>query len=150
MPLAMKLSLALSTVLALPALAAVDSGHAGNLRILVTGIDSDAGAIQCALFSRDKGFPDRDSGVIQTKRYPALPPMLTCTFDGVEPGRYAVAVTHDANGDEEVDADFEDGSDEAWGVTNNVRPGRRTPRFSEAAIYLSEGQPSDYEVEIRH
>jgi uncharacterized protein (DUF2141 family) len=148
MNLVMKMSLILATALSLPALASVDSAQAGDLRVLVTGIESDKGAIHCALFARDKGFPDRDGGVVQTKRYPALPPMLTCTFNDVEPGRYAVAVTHDANGDEQIDADFEDGSEEAWGVTNNVRPGRRAPKFSEAVIYLSEGLPSDYEIAI--
>ena len=125
------------------------SASAGDLRILVTGIGSDKGEINCALYAKDKGFPVRDGGVVQTKRYRAVPPMLTCTFDDVEPGRYAVAVTHDEDGDAEIDANFEDDSEEAWGVTKNVRPGNRVPKFSEATIYLSEGALSDYEVAIQ-
>lgn len=134
--------------LVLFAAAASPAASGADLRILVTGIESDKGSIHCALFGRDKGFPERDGGVVQVQRYPAAPPMLTCTFPKVEPGRYAVAISHDENGDEKVDADFENGSDEPWGVTNNARPGNRPPRFSEAAIYLTEGQPYDYEVAI--
>lgn len=132
-----------SLVLAMPASARSDS-----LRILVTGIENDKGEINCALFSRDKGFPERDGGVVQTKRYPAVAGMMTCTFDKVEPGRYAVAVSHDEDGDGEVDATFRAGSDEAWGVTKNVRSGNRAPKFSEAVIYLSDGMAADYEVAI--
>lgn len=37
---------------------------------------------------------------------------------------------------------------EPWGGTNNVRPERRSPRFSEAAIWVSETQVSDYELAL--
>lgn len=144
----LRATLVLVSALALPAPASANGTRGASLRILVQGIDSDKGQIQCALFAQGRGFPGREAGVVQVRRYPAVAPMLTCTFAEVQPGRYAVAVSHDENDNQKIEADFEDGSEEAWGVTRNVRPGRRAPTFGEAAIYLSEGQPRDYEVLI--
>ena len=121
---------------------------AKDLRVLVSGIESDQGEIACLLFQQEEGFPNRFDSAFNQVKYPAVAGMLTCTFSDVEPGRYAVSVVHDENGNQKVDTSFIGTSKEAWGVTNNVRPPRRSPRFSEAAIWVSATQVADYEVVV--
>jgi uncharacterized protein (DUF2141 family) len=57
---------------------------------------------------------------------------VTCRFEALAPGDYAVAVSHDLNGNKKADTNFVGIPTEAWGVSNNVRPGLRAPRFDEA------------------
>lgn len=125
------------------------SAFARDVGVLVSGIDSDKGEIVCSLYKGGKGFPHDDGDVVQTARYPALPPMLTCTFRGVEAGRYAVSVIHDENANGKIDKNFMGFSKEPWGVTNNVRPKQRAPRFSESTIHVAEDQLASHEVLIQ-
>lgn len=122
---------------------------AKDLRILVSGIESERGEIGCMLFSEEEGFPQKQDRALRTAQYPAVSPMLTCTFADVDPGRYAVAVVHDENGNREIDTTFLGSFKEPWGVTNNVRPARRSPKFHEAVIYVSAEQAADYEVVVQ-
>ncbi len=118
-----------------------------DLRILVSNIESDRGEINCLLFANSKGFPQDGEEALAIVTYPAAPPLLTCTFPAVEPGRYAVSVMHDENGNKEVDTNFLGFSKEPWGATNNVRPPRRSPTFLESMITVSE-RAADFEVSI--
>lgn len=137
-PILVALALCVST----PALAK-------DLRILVSGIEAAKGEIDCLLFSEEKGFPDNVDRAFTRVQYPAVEGMLTCTFSEVPPGRYAVAVVHDENGNREIDTNLLGFSKEPWGVTNNVRPERRSPKFHEAVIYVGPSQPSDHEVVVQ-
>lgn len=131
-----------SFLFAAPAAAAFD------LRVLVTGIESDQGEIACTLFDQGKGFPLDSEKAVETKRYAAVPGMLTCTFTDVPAGRYAVAAMHDENGNRKVDASMF-GYKEPWGVSNNVRPESRAPRFVEASVTMAPDRSLDLEVAIR-
>jgi uncharacterized protein (DUF2141 family) len=131
----------LATILATPV-------AAKDLRVLVSGIEKAEGEIACLLFQEEKGFPVQADHAFTRVNYPAVEGMLTCTFPDVPPGRYAVSVIHDENGNAKVDTSMLGFAKEPWGVTNNVRPARRAPRFSEAAIWVSATQVSDYEVVV--
>ena len=131
----------LATLLATPA-------AARDLGVLVSGFQKAEGEIACLLFQQEKGFPVQADQAFTRVNYPAVEGMLTCTFPDVAPGRYAVSVIHDENGNAKVDTSLLGFSKEPWGVTNNVRPERRAPRFSEAAIWVSATQAADYEVVV--
>ena len=134
--------LLLSTLLAGPAAAAHD------LRVLVTGIESAEGEIACLLYDESEGFPLEQENAVDTKRYAAVEGMLTCTFNDVPPGRYAVSAVHDENGNKKIDSNLF-GTKEPWGVSNNVRPSSRPPRFVEASVTMSPDRSLDLEVAIK-
>lgn len=134
-------------LLALAFLAVSPIAAAHDLRVLVTGIESAQGEIACLLFDQGKGFPLDGDRALVTKRYAAVPGMLTCTFDDVPPGRYAVAAVHDLNGNQKVDGSVF-GHKEPWGVSNNVRPDNRAPRFVESSVRMEEGRSLDLEVAL--
>jgi uncharacterized protein (DUF2141 family) len=106
---------------------------APDLVVRVSGIRSPLGQIGCALFADGSGFP-MDSARAQQQWIPAQADGVTCRFGGVAPGRYAVSVVHDLNGNRRVDTNFLGMPTEQWGVSNNARPTLRAPRFDEAAF----------------
>jgi uncharacterized protein (DUF2141 family) len=137
---ALVLTSAFSVTTPSPAVAARDVG------VLVSGIEKQTGEIICQLYSGERGFPREEGDLLQTVRYPAGAELITCTFPGVEPGRYAVSVMHDENGNGEFDTNFMGFPKEPWGVSNNIRPDRRAPRFREASVTISEDQLASFEV----
>jgi uncharacterized protein (DUF2141 family) len=142
-------SAALRRMLLLAAAAIATPASADDLRILVLGIGSEQGEIRCLLFRGSEGFPLDAERAIKTASYPAVMPMLTCTFADVEPGRYAVSVVHDENGNGEMDSNFVGSSKEPWGVSNNVRAGKRAPKFMDALIRVEPPHAADFEITLQ-
>lgn len=119
------------TVIALGALGVPAAALAKTVEVSVSGIKSDTGQIGCALFPSPAGFP---MGIARARMLwqPARRSGVSCRFDNVAPGVYAVAVSHDLNGNKRTDTNFIGIPREDWGVSNGVRPSMRAPRFPEA------------------
>jgi uncharacterized protein (DUF2141 family) len=69
------------------------------------------------------------------------------TVPGLTPGKYAVAVFHDANGKRRLDI-FAGIPREGYGFSRNPRFKPRAPTFDEAAIDLP--QSTNTEIAIRY
>lgn len=108
--------------------------------VTVAGIDPQKGEIGIALFSSAEGFPLDDSQAIRVW-LPAKATNVTHRFAGLAPGQYAVAVGHDLNGNRKTDTNWVGIPKEAWGVSNNIRPSLRAPKFAEAVFPVSESKP---------
>lgn len=117
----------------LGALIATAPAGAGELIVHVTGIKSAAGEVGCALHADAAQFPTGNSGA-PVRWQKANPEGVVCRFSGLRAGAYAVAVSHDLNGNRMTDTNFLGMPTEDWGVTNNVRPGLRAPTFEEAKV----------------
>ncbi|MCU0774119.1 MAG: DUF2141 domain-containing protein [Ideonella sp.] len=114
---------------------ATSSWATTELVVRVSGIEPPLGQIGCALFADASGFP-MDNRQAQQQWVPAQADGATCRFVGVKPGRYAISIGHDLNGNRRVDANLLGMPTEPWGVSNNVRPTLRAPRFEEAVFTL--------------
>ena len=123
------------------------SARTAELIVAVTGIRSDAGEVGCALFSSPQGFPLNLTGAAQ-RWLPARQSGVTCRFPDLKPGVYAVAVGHNVNVRHRVETNFLGMPTEDWGVSNDVRPTLRAPRFEEAAVQLNEGGPDKITVRV--
>lgn len=102
----------------------------------VSGITEPLGQIGCALFADPAGFPMDNSGARQLW-LPAETKGTTCRFEQVPEGTYVVSIGHDVNGNRKVDTNFVGIPIEQWGVSKNVRPTLRAPRFEEAAFKVA-------------
>jgi uncharacterized protein (DUF2141 family) len=122
----------------LAGLASGGTARAGELIVEIAGIRSERGEIGCALFSSEAGFP-MDTKAARLDWQPARPGATTCRFLALTPGRYALAVSHDLNVNKKTDTNLFGVPTEDWGVSNNVRPSMRAPRFNEAAFDITEG-----------
>ncbi|MDP2870786.1 DUF2141 domain-containing protein [Methyloversatilis sp.] len=113
------------------------NGAAAEIVVRVSGVTAANGEIGCALFERDIGFP-MDNTSARVRWQAAAAEGVTCRFADVVPGRYAVSVVHDLNGNRRVDTNLIGLPTEAWGVSNGVRPTLRAPRFDEAAFVVKD------------
>ena len=136
-----------SMAISLVCLLVSEQSAATELTVRVGGIEASKGAIGCALFSGASGFPLDNAQALQSW-LPAQSGGVACRFPMLQPGRYAVAVSHDLNGNRRLDTNFFGIPVEAWGVSNNVRPTLRSPRFDEAAFTLGADQALVIEVQV--
>ncbi len=131
----------MTTALAAPA-AAVD------LVVFIQGVPSDEGQVRCALFAGEPGFPMDSDEALERASHEARPDGVECRWEGLEPGTYAVAANHDVNANGRTDKNWLGIPTEAWGVSNNVRPTLRAPRFDEAAFDLPDVESLELEIRL--
>lgn len=138
---AVAITLALTAGIAGPVLAA-------DLVVRVKNVASSVGEVGCALHDQASGFPTGNKG-LPTVWVRADPSGVTCRFPGVKPGRYAIAASHDLNGNRVTDTNFIGLPKEDWGVSNDARPSLRAPTFAEAAFEVREGTaPTTLDVRL--
>jgi uncharacterized protein (DUF2141 family) len=126
---------------------AVPLAVAADVVVSVSGVPNASGSVGCGLFSGERGFP-MDNSAAQMVWLPADPKGVSCVFADVAPGPYAVSVLHDRNGNRKVNTNFVGMPKEAWGVSNNVRPTLRPPRFDEAAFKVETGRAVALDVKV--
>ncbi len=137
------LDLAVATALSLlSSLAAAEV-----VRVQVTGLAANSGQIGCTLHTPSSDFPMGQSGAQQIWVRPSQQSAI-CTFNDVVPGSYAVAIAHDMNGNRIVDTNALGLPQEAWGVSRNVRPRLRAPRFNEASFAVTKAGVS-LQIEVK-
>jgi hypothetical protein len=120
---------------------------AADLEVTVKSIKPGKGEISLHLFSDPDGFPMGEGKRIRVW-LPAEAERLVYRFEGIAPGTYAVAVFHDLNGNRKMDSNLLGIPKEPWGVTKNVRPALRSPKFEEAAVTVSAEGPNKVTVDV--
>ena len=124
---------ALTFLAATAFLAASGAASASDVVVTVSGLEAATGEIGCALFSRAEGFP-LEHGAADLQRSPTRMNGESCRFRDVKPGVYALAVSQFAAGQAKLETDWFGRPMQPWGVSNNIRPSLRAPRFDEAAF----------------
>jgi uncharacterized protein (DUF2141 family) len=108
-------ALALSVLLLAGAPAA-----AAELMVSVNGLRSADGVVRLALYDRPELFPEKGEGL--KIAVPARQGEVEAVFNGLSPGRYALALFHDEDGDDEFDRGFLGIPKEGYGFSNDARP----------------------------
>lgn len=129
------------------AMACTLPSRAAELFVKVSGIVDGTGQIGCALFKSAQGFPMDNSGARQIWLL-ADPKGVVCRYGDLPDGGYAVSVSHDLNGNRKLDTNFLGIPTEAWGVSNNVRPRLRAPRWDEAVFSVADGKDLTLEIKV--
>jgi len=123
------------------------SAQSEELTIKVTGIKKNKGDVVCALFKTADGFP-MELAKPQTIWLAADSDEVTCKFTDITTGSYAVSVAHDENANKKVDTNFVGMPTEAWGVSNNIRPLMRAPRWHEAQFTLATDEKKTINIQL--
>lgn len=126
---------------------AMGSAHARELIVTVTMVKSTKGEVGCALFNNATGFPNANAAMSAQRQAPSTDSVV-CRFTDIKPGPYAVAVSHDLNGNRRTDTNFLGIPTEDWGVSNNVRPTLRAPTFDEARFEVGATGVTNIEVKL--
>lgn len=117
-----------------------------ELLVRVTAPSAMSGEIGCSLFSAPETFPLKPDQAIS--QWQPAAPERECRFKNIAPGQYAIAVSHDRNGNRRLDENFFGIPTEAWGVSRNVRPSLRAPRFDEAAVSVATEGVTEISIEV--
>lgn len=125
----------LAFTLAAPLTAAV--APPASLEVDVIGLRDTRGAIHACLTRAPSHFPDcKSDPAALTQTVTASARKLT--FRGVQPGRYAVAIFHDANANRRLDT-FLGIPREGIGFSRNPTIRFGAPRFDKVSIELAPG-----------
>lgn len=126
----------MAIVIALCAAALGASRAAANtLDVTVEGLRSSRGQVLIGLHATASSFPSRWAEAVAVIRLPADLRPSVATFQDVPPGRYALVVVHDEDGDGEMSKTFIGFPREGFGASNNptfLGP----PRFGSASFAL--------------
>lgn len=118
-------------------LIAAPAAHAENLTVRITGIESSEGIISVGILDGVEGFPG-DREVLVGQRVDAASPEIEVIFCDLPPGRYAIAVQHDEDGDGKQDKNLFGAPTEPYGFSNDARGRFGPPDFEDAAFDLGE------------
>jgi uncharacterized protein (DUF2141 family) len=108
---------------------------AATLVVRIEGIEVGAGEVRLAVC--DRSFDAAGCQRVATR--PAGLPVEEFVFDGLAPGRYAVAAYHDVNGNGELDTSLLGLPAEPYGFTNDVGRHRR-PEIGPALVQVGQGR----------
>jgi len=114
---------------------AAPAGSGQAIRVRVATFRSLKGFLRCRLYSRPEGFPGKPPFDAE-QSVPVTAATATCTFPGVAPGTYAVALFHDENGDGKLDTNFMGIPREGVGVSNNKLRSFGPPKWDDAKFVL--------------
>jgi uncharacterized protein (DUF2141 family) len=136
-------------------LVAAARARAGELVVRIHGLDPHHGEIQVEVFDEALrlAFPYAERGVLAEVRLKARALDAPATdasvaFGELAPGRYAVVVVDDANGNGDLDRNLLGIPTESYGFSNGARPTLRPPTFDEAAVAVS-GETTLAEITVR-
>jgi uncharacterized protein (DUF2141 family) len=105
-----------------------------TITVVVRGIEPSGGLLGAALFAAPDGFPKEHGRALQRERHAVRGAVDSLVFRNVPPGRYAIAVHHDLDGDGQLAENRFGVPREPWAVSRNLRPRFSAPKFGDAAI----------------
>jgi uncharacterized protein (DUF2141 family) len=120
---------------------------AQEIVVTVTGAEGSTGTIGCRLFAGPRNFPN-GRATAGEQSVARGPDGEACRFKNLAPGTYALVVAALPEGQEEVTRDILGRPKQPWGVSNNVRPAMRAPRFQEAAFQVTAGRVTRLTIKL--
>jgi uncharacterized protein (DUF2141 family) len=129
---------------ALFVLATAVPARAGELVVRIHGLEAARGQVLVQLYSEAERvtFPYSERGVtaeLRLKAHALDAPATDASigFGNLAPGRYAIVVVDDENGNGDLDRNLLGIPTEGYGFSNGVRPTLRPPSFDEAALAVA-------------
>lgn len=136
----------LASLAAVASMLSAGTAIGADLTVNLTGIRSDAGSIQIGVANSADAYDGKAKLVTGKSVVPDKSGKTTATFSDVAPGRYAVMVTHDENGNGKLDTNLIGMPIEGYGFSNNPNVMRK-PTWDEAAFEVdADGQSITIEL----
>ena len=123
------------------------AAHSASLTVSVTDIEKQSGAIMLAMFDAVEAY-DGGGEPVKAVKIEVTGEEVSVTFDDLAPGRYAIKLYHDANGNGEMDRNMLGLPSEGYGFSG--KGGRfGPPPFDEAAFEVTDGDANAVVIELR-
>jgi uncharacterized protein (DUF2141 family) len=127
-------------------LAATAGAQAAELTVVLQDVRAQTGLIKVALVDSQAGW-DGKAAPVQATGAPPSGEQATFVFKDLKPGAYAVLITHDENGNGQLDTNMMGMPVEGYGFSNNPRVMRK-PTWDEARFELV-GEATHIDVALR-
>ena len=128
---------------------AEDTSAANVIEVVVVDFHSNDGRLNCALFNSADGFPDNSAKAIKTANTGIENKRALCSFSGIAPGDYAVAVFQDENSNGKLDRNFLGIPKEGVGASNDAKGRFGPPKFDDAHFNYA-GGPRTLTIHIQY
>jgi uncharacterized protein (DUF2141 family) len=106
---------------------------AGDLALTVDGVQDAKGNVAGALYDSEATFMNIPQAQ-QRFRVPAAAGQVQWVFHDLKPGKYAIAVYHDANANGQLDKNSYGVPTEGYGFSNDAQGSGGPPKFGQAAF----------------
>lgn len=107
-----------------------------SLIIKVDGLKKVQGNIAAMIFNQADGFPDKEENALASQVIEVKDASPLLIFSNLTPGKYAVSLIHDVNGNSDLDKNFIGIPTEPFGFSGNKSIFKGLPKFEDAAIDL--------------
>ncbi|MGH7905545.1 MAG: DUF2141 domain-containing protein [Candidatus Binataceae bacterium] len=136
---------------AYPAIAqeAAVTGVKAAIHVHVIKLRNNKGQVGCSIWNSPKGFPKAGMAV-KGEWAPIQDHQARCTFSGLPPGTYAVAILHDENSNGKMDKSMLGIPKEGWGFSKDAPIGLRGPPSFQAASFPYKGGTLDLMVNAKY
>ncbi len=124
------------------------SGSAA-LVLAVRGLHGPGGTLFASLHDRADAFPGATPLSGGQRLVPVTGADAEVRFENVAPGRYAVSLFHDQNGNGRLDSNWVGAPTEGYGASRNALPALGAPTFEENAIVVTGVTPVVVEMHYR-
>ena len=105
----------------------------------IYGLNNNKGQVGCLLFDRADGFPSKSKKAKAQIWAKIDGKSARCTFEGLKPGWYAVAVLHDENQNAKMDTNVIGIPKEGYGASNDAKGTMGPPSFGDAKVKVNGG-----------
>ena len=121
---------------------APSSGAASGatVTVLVVGMHSSKGQVQCLLYAGGVGFPGKPDKAVAKLIVPISDQAATCAFPNLAPGDYAIELFHDENGNGKLDTGFMGIPSEGFGASNDAPEKFGPPKYADAKFQVTGDQ----------
>ena len=127
--------------LAMTAIILIGTAHAAysaDVTVNISGFKNQTGSALVYLWKAPDGFPSKTEMAFKTQPEKIAGTSVTSVFKDVEPGTYAVSVTHDENGNGKMDTGFMGKPKEGYGASNNPKNKMSAPSFDQCKFVVDQ------------
>lgn len=121
-----------------------------GIRVEIHDLRNNNGQVLLSLFKDSNGFPDVAEKSVIRVAVTIEARKAFCLFPPVPPGRYAVAVLHDENGDRKLNTNKQGLPKEGYGFSNNVNGAFGPPSFKRASFMHISGAETTLKIRTRY
>ncbi|KGF72048.1 hypothetical protein DO97_13600 [Neosynechococcus sphagnicola sy1] len=119
-----------------------------NLRVTISGLKNQQGQVCLSLFSSQQGFPGSSERAVQARCLKVAEIPMVVQFQNLPPGSYAIAVFHDANGDNILNRNGLGIPTEEFGFSQNPGIFAGPPKFGDSQVLVF-GPETNIQVRLR-
>lgn len=117
-----------------------------SLTIVFSGIKEIPGSsLMVAVYNNKESFLDSEK-MFRKVEIPVDSATISCLFEALPEGKYAVTVYHDENHDGRMNRKWYGPPDEGYGFSNNFTSSIRPARFSDASFELNKNKTIDIQI----